>query len=367
MTIIKKTFLILLTIVACLKPITAFAYADESTNSMAESVGADNVDNPYLSDEEKSGDKTINIFQKVFSIISDALKNNGKSVLKSFGLIISVVVLCCVMQTLKFGNSEALETATTYVSVIALSGVTYSVLYNLFIMVIAAMESLTLVISSFMPAMAALNALGGATAAGAALASGLSVFLAVVSAVCTKVILPLLQIAFVFCLSGAMPSGVNLSAANTLVKNTASTLMAFTFSIMGFVLYLQTSIASASDGFFARSVRFASGVFVPVIGSMLGEAARTVMSSVSVIKGTLGAVGTVVILSLVLPPFIITVLYKFMLLLCSVLAKSLGCEKESAFLYDLGGVLGVLMALMGGATTVALIAFATFIKAGVSV
>lgn len=367
MTEIKKTFLIILTAFALLKPITALAYADENTNSMAESVGVDNTDNPYLDDEEKSGDKTINIFQKVFSIIADAFKDNGKTIVKSFGLIGSVVVLCCVMHSLRFGESQALETATSYVSILALSGVTYSVLYNLFITVIAAMESLTLAITSFMPAMATLNALGGATASGAAMASGLSVFLAVVSAVCTKVILPLLQIAFAFCLSGAMPSSVNLSSATTLVKNTATTLMAFSFSIMGFVLYLQTSIASASDGFFARSVRFASGVFVPVIGSMLGEASRTVMSSVSVIKGTVGAVGTVVILSLVLPPFIITVMYKFMLLLCSVLAKSLGCEKESAFLYDLGGILGVLMALMGGATAVALIAFATFIKSGVAV
>lgn len=363
---IKKALFVLVLALVLFKPMRALAYADESTNSIAESVGAGELESEYLDRDELSGDKQINIYQKVLDIITDSLKGNGKSVVKSFGLIASVIILCCVMHTVKLGNSEAMDTVTAYVSVLALSGVTYSVLYRLFLIVIAAMESLTLAMTSFLPVMAALHALGGATATGAATASGFGLFLAILSAVCTKIILPLLKIAFVLCLSGAMPGSVNLSAVSTLVKNTATTLMAFAFTTMGFVLYLQTAIAAASDSFFARSVRFASGVFVPVIGAILGDASRTVISSVSVIKATVGGAGTVVVLSLVLPPFLATLLYKFMLLLCSVLAKSLGCEKESAFLYDLGGVLGVLMALMGGAAVVCLISMATFIRVGVS-
>lgn len=361
-----KRIIIILLVLFFLRPINVYAYTDEGTQSIADAAGADEFESGYLTQDELSGDKSINIFEKVISIISDSLKDNGASIIKSFGLVMCMIVLCCVMHAMKFGGSEALDTAVGYISVLVLSGVTYSVLYNLFVFVIAAMESLTMVMTSLMPVMASLYAFGGTTAASAASASGLTVFLTVLSAVCTKVVLPLLQIAFALSLAGAMPNSINLSSVTTLVKNTATTLMAFIFTVLGFVLYLQTVIASASDNFFARSVRFASGVFVPVIGAMLGDASRTVIASVSVIKGTVGAVGTVLILSVVIPPFLITVLYKLMLLLCSIAAKALGCERESALLYDLGGILGVILALVAGAGAVCIIAMAVFIRVGIN-
>lgn len=363
---VKRVLLVICVAVFMLRPLTACAYADESINSLADMAGAGEISSEYLDRDEISGEKNINIFQKLLEVISNTLKDNGRSVVSSFGLIMSAVVLCCVIHALKFGSSESLDTATAYISIIVLSGVTYSVLYNLFVFAVAALESLTVAMTSFMPIMASLYAFGGAAASGAASASGLAVFLTALSAICSKVILPLLQISFALCLSSAIPGGINLSSVTSLVRNTATILLSFAFTLMGFVLYLQTAVAAASDSFFSRSVRFASGVFVPVIGSMLGDASRTVISSVSVIKSTVGAAGVVVILSLVLPPFLITVLHKFLLSLCSVLAKSLGCERESAFLCDLGGVLGILMALIGGATAVCLIAMATFIRVGVS-
>jgi hypothetical protein len=99
---------------------------------------------------------------------------------------------------------------------------------------------------------------------------------------------------------------------------------------------------------------------------MLGDASRTVIASVSVIKGTVGAVGVVMILSAVLPPLLIVALHKFLLLLCSIVAKTLGCEKESGLLYDLGNVMNVLLALVCGSGAVCIIAMAVFIKAGVN-
>lgn len=361
-----KRILIFLFVFLLFGNLNVKAYTDENTESIAEEAGAYDFESDYLSSDEVSGNKSINVFEKTISIISNTLKDNGSSIIKSFGLVMCVIALCCVMHAMKFGGNETIDSAVSYISILALSGVTYSVLYNLFVFVIAAMESLTIVMTSLMPVMASLYAFGGTAASGIASEAGLTVFLTVLSAICTKVVLPLLQIAFALSLSGAMPGSINLSSVTTLVKNTATTLMAFIFTLLGFVLYLQTTIASASDNFFVRSVRFASGVFVPVIGAMLGDASRTVISSVSVIKGTVGAVGTILIFSVIIPPLVIVVLNKLMLLLCAIAAKSLGCERESVLLYDLGGVLGVLLALVIGAGVVCIIAMAVFIKIGVA-
>jgi len=346
--------------------LTAFAYTNENAQSIADKAGADEIKSDYLSEDEVSGDKNINVFEKAFQIIVSAFSDSGISVIKSFGAILAVILLACIMSAMKFGGSETLDAVGGYISVLALSGVTYSVLYNLFVFVIASMEALTVGMSTLMPIMASLYAFGGTTATGAAGTAGLTLFFTVLSAICTKVLLPLLQISFALCLVGAVPSSVNLSAVTNLVKNTATTLMAFIFTLLGFTLYLQTAVASASDTYLTRSVKFASGVFVPVIGNMLGDAAKTVIASVSVVKGTVGASGVVIVLSAVLPPIIAVILNKLLLLGCGIIAKSLGCERESVFLYDLLGITSVLLALVTGAGVICIIALAVFVKSGVT-
>ncbi len=347
--------------------LNGLAYDNSESENLAEKAGADELENEFLEEDELSGDKRINVFEKAFLIIRSTLRDNGASVFKSFGAIIGVILLSCVLGAMKFGGSETLDNVCAYISVLAISGVTYSVFYNLFVFVIAAMEALMLTMSSLMPVMASLYIYGGSAAAGAASASSLALFLTVLSTICTRVILPFIQIAFALCLVGAIPGSVNLSSVTTLVKNSATTVMAFIFTLLGFTLYLQTTVASAGDTFLTRSVRFATGVFVPVIGNMLGDASRTVIASVSIIKGTVGAAGVVMVLSAVLPPLIIVIIYKLMLLVCSMTARALGCERESALLYDLGNVTGVLLALVMGAGAVCIIAMAVFIKAGVNV
>ncbi len=341
----------------------ALAYSDSETESLAEAAGADEISNELLDKDELSGDKNINLFEKVAHIVVMTFNQNGNYVLRSFGSILGVLVLCCIMRAMKFGESPVLDNAGAYISVLALSGVTYSVIYNLFVLTIASMESLNLAVSALVPTMGALYVFGGCSATGAASASALSLFLSVLSIICTKVILPFTRVSFALSLSGALPNSVNLTAVTNLIKNCGTMLLTFIFSMLGFVMVIQTSVAAASDTFVTRSVKFASGTFVPIIGNMLGEASRTVIASVSLIKGTVGASGTVIILSAVLPTIITVTLHKLALLVCGIIAKSLGCENESTLLYDLGGILNILLALVIGAGTVALIAMAVFLKA----
>ncbi len=364
-----KKFLCALLILLALTPFFTFsasAYSDKTAESIADEAGAENLESEFLSADELNGDKNINIFEKAFSIILDAFDENGATAIKSFGAIVAVIILAAVMNALKLGGGETLDSACSYISVLVLSGVTYSVLYNLFILVIASMESLTLAMSTLMPIMSALHVFGSTAATGAASGAALTMFLSALSIICGKVLLPLVRISFALCIVGAIPGSVNLSAVTNLVKNTATTLMAFVFSLLGFTLYLQSSVAAASDNYVTRSIRFASGVFVPVIGGMLGDASRTVLASVSVVKGTVGASGVVIILSAVLPPLIIVLLHKLMLLGCGIIAKTLSCERESAFLYDLCGIINVLLALVTGAGAVCIIAMAVFVKSGVT-
>ena len=125
---------------------------------------------------------------------------------------------------------------------------------------------------------------------------------------------------------------------------------------------LQPLIAAGSDTFAMRTVRFASGNFVPVIGSMLGEAAKTVYASVGLIKSVSGSAAIVTVLAITVPPAITIVFCKFAVLLSGVLARLLGAENQAKLLYDINSLLGIMLGLVLGAGAVFIIATGVFIR-----
>lgn len=344
------------------------AFETSCENDIAELAGMNDISTEVLTKEELSGDSEINLFGKILQFIADAFKTGTVSALQCFALIMTVIVLSSVFAAFKWTTANpSLHIAYEFVSILALSGVTFTIFTSVFEYVQKALEGLNTFMTALLPVVSSLYIFGGNPAASAASNSALLLFFSLMSTISAKFLMPFLQIAFALCLASALPGTVNLTSVSTLVKNTTTTVMAFIFSMFSFVMVLQTTIAAAADNYTYRTVRFASGVFVPVIGSILGDATRTVFGSIGVIKSTAGAIGITVILSIVIPPIILVILYKLALLGCAILSRVIGCEKESHFLYELNGILNVLMALVIGSAAVLIIAIAVFIKTGVSV
>ncbi|HAN21095.1 MAG: hypothetical protein A2Y15_04960 [Clostridiales bacterium GWF2_36_10] len=344
------------------------AFETSNQNEIANKAGINEISTDAVTSEEMNGENHINLFGKALSFISDALKAGSTSALRAFALIMTIVILSSVFASFKWTTTNSsLHAAYEYVSILALSGVTFTVFTGVFVFIQDALNSVNIFMTSLLPVTSSLYIFGGNAATATASNASLLLFFSFMNTISAKFLMPFLQIAFALCLASAIPGTVNLTSVSTLVRNTTTTVLAFIFSLFGFVLYLQTSIASSADNYTYRSVRFASGVFVPVIGSILGDASRTVMGSIGVIKSIVGAIGVTAVLSIVIPPIVLVVLYKFALLGCAILSRALGCERESKFLYDLNGIMNVLMALVIGVATVLVIALAIFIRVGVSV
>lgn len=99
-------------------------------------------------------------------------------------------------------------------------------------------------------------------------------------------------------------------------------------------------------------------MFIPVIGSVIGDASRTVNASIATVKSTVGYIGVAALAILLLPPIITAILYKFVVLLAAMAARILGCDRESKLLYDISSLLSVLMATIIGVSAVFLISVA---------
>lgn len=360
--VLKRLLLLLPLLWVCLCGFTG------QEGSIAEAVGTDTLSHPAVTEEELAGEGEIVLWDKLWGIAAETVPPLFSQATASFGGLMGVLLLCSLLHALRhLSPASTLTEACSFVTVLAVSGVVYGLFRDVFLYAGQALAAFTEYLAALLPVSTSLLIAGGNSAAAGTSNLGFSLFLTAISLICSGVLFPFLQVSFSVGFAAALPGTVDFAPIGTWIRNTSGLLLAFLFSLLGFMLTLQTTVSAASDSFLFRTVRFASGVFIPVVGNVLGDAARTVAGSVSVIKGTVGAVGTTVTFAILLPPFLRVAVYRLLLSLCTLLARLLGCEKESQLLASLGGTLNVLMGLLAGTEAITLLYLATFIKTGVTV
>lgn len=314
----------------------------------------------YVSEDELNGDKEYDLFGKALEVIGDHLSSVKKPISKSIATIVAVIVLSSLLSNLK-GEGRLLSTAIDYISILSLSLALYSLVGNALELVSVSLGSLTVFVSSYLPVMASLYCMGGNTLAATSSTSGLLLYLTLLQGMGGSFFFSLYKLSFAAMISGALPQGVDLRSIWNLIKNTMTTLIVFLFSTMNLLLSMQTIFAAGKDTFTLRTARFASGNFIPVLGGLIGEASKNIFASVATVKSVSGSAAMVALLTIVLPPIVTVIVYKLIVLFCAMLARLLTCERESAFLYDVNGLLGILLGLVCGASSVFVIATGIFV------
>ena len=357
-----------LAVLAILTAMPVCAWTTEEAEEYASAAGVDTVDNgnEYLTENEKNGDATVDFRSKLLIIIKDTLDRFFGGASKTFVTLTAAIILSSVFRCVR-GTVDSTPLSQTYdfFSVLVISGIAFSAVSSVFATARAALDGGCVYFTALLPVMNSLYTMGGNTAAAVASNSSIVVFISAVELITAKVLMPFLRITFALSVASALPSSINLSSVTNLVKNTVSVILSFLFSMFGFVMFFQTIVASAADNAAYRSVKFVSGVFIPVIGGVIGDSVRTVFASVNVIRATTGALGTVVMLSTLLPPIIITFLYKGAVLLSSSVARMLGCDNESRLLADINSILSLVAAMLIGTSVLFVVSLAIFIKTGI--
>ena len=100
------------------------------------------------------------------------------------------------------------------------------------------------------------------------------------------------------------------------------------------------------SGLALRTARFAAGSFLPVVGSSIGEALRTVAGSVQYLRGAVGVGGILIVFFAFLPTFLSVFLTRLTLQLGGALAGLLSCKREEKFLGELASVWGYFLAVI---------------------
>ena len=287
-------------------------------------------------------------FGAVLSVIG---RLTGLAIGENLGLlakICGVLILSAVFRALSAGGgtSGSLGKALSFCATLSLVLVIISLQRSRFLDISAYFQTIKGISAALIPLMGALYAMGGNVAAAVANHGVMAAFLSLLETMVSTTVLPVAGICLCLCLLDALSGRLNLRPISNLIKRTYTWTFSLLMLLLCGVLGIQTTLAKGSDTLALRTVRFAAGSFLPVVGGSVSEALRTVSGSVVYLRSVAGGGAILVILMAFLPIFLTVLLNRIVFLLSGAVAKLLCCDGEEKILGELSSVYGYFLAVI---------------------
>ena len=282
------------------------------------------------------------IFRTVSRLLGLTLREN----LALFARICGILMLSLVLRALLDARGKGTGGAVSLVCILAVVLMLFSGEHTNFSQMERFFDTVRALCVALVPLMGALYAMGGNVGAAVANHGVMSGFLALLEAACSGVAVPLASVLVALALLDAVTGQGSLQSLSAFIRRTFTLGLSFLMMLLTFSLGLQHTLSLGADTLALRTVRFAAGSFLPVVGGSVSEALRTVSGSVAYLRGTVGVGGILVVFFIFLPTFLSVALTRLALSLSSAVAGLFACTRERAFLAELASVWGYFLAII---------------------
>lgn len=303
---------------------------------------------------------------KILAYIRDFLGVSLRQALPLLAAVSGILVLSAVLRAVGATSGAGTGRAFSFCSVTVLTLLLLRQSLSGVSRLRAWFEMLCTLAGSMLPMMGTLYALGGNVGAAAANHTVMSVFLSVAQMLCTRAVLPVAGICLLLAVCDALTGRAALKPLGNLIKRTFTLGFSFLMLLLSFLLGLQTTLAAGSDTLALRTVRFAAGSFLPVVGGSISEAMKTVAGSISYLRTLAGSGGILVLFLFFLPTFLTVLTTRIVFLLCGALAELLEAKSEGRVLSELASVYGFFLAVIAAVFTMAVFALTIFAHCAVA-
>ncbi len=268
------------------------------------------------------------------------------NILKSFSGILIIIIISSIFNMLaKSFSSELIKSSFSLASSLCVSLTIFNVCTSLASMVCSYMKVLCGVMEAFSPLMAALYIMTGNITTGGIANASMVLFITVIEKFLLLFMLPIVNISICFSSIKCL-GGIDFSGISKLLKTSFTGITVFIMSILMFVLSCKSTLSQANDSLSIKTAKFAISSFVPVVGSTLNDALRTITSSLTLIKNSCGILAIIVILVIILPAVISLLLYRLSFSILSSASKALGGTNDGLIIDEANSLCGFLLALI---------------------
>lgn len=370
----KRLFVIL--IITFLVLNSPFKACAAQSDSLASDYGADKIIDS-LPDEAKDSLSSIGLngldinalsnlsLDKIFGELFNSAAKNGKAPVGALAVIIAVMLLYSLIYGIRssFDNNSLQQVMSVCLTLCVTGAITAPV-----ISVIQSGISVITIAANFMlaylPVMLAVMTAAGNGASGGSYYALMTFAGEIVSQAGSNIISPFLKVFLGLSVASAVSPNVNLGGFIKFISKLCKWLLGFVMTIFTGVLTLRQLVSSGLDSVTTRAVKFTISSLVPVVGTALSEAYKTVRGSVGLLRSGIGVFALIAVI-VVFAPVIIQCLWWMLVLWASKAAGELMGLKEICFLFEsVSGVVTLIMAILLCVAAVFIISTSTVLILG---
>ena len=257
----------------------------------------------------------------VLSSILKLTKEQSTGVLKSLCLILSVILIYALFDGFSHSlTGDSIREVLNVVCALCLACALVLPATEVIDAAVFAISSASDFMLAFVPVMAAVLVTCGKSLSSSGYHALMITAAELISQLCDKVISPMLNVFLGVSLCGTIVPQVNLSGLTGFFSKTVKWLLSFTFTIFSALLTFKTLISTSIDTVSTRAVRYTVSSFIPVVGTALAEAYKTVQGSVNILKTGMGVFVIFAVAAVFLPVICKLLLWLFSVNLCKTFA-----------------------------------------------
>ncbi len=362
--IIKSMFLI----IAAVTLFSLFVYSEEipGVDEYLSQEIYDSLPQNVIEAIDSSDNYTGPTIEGSIDYIIDIVNTLIEPVLNTFFNIIGVILLCSCFYMLA-GVSEKTTSTKIYrfLASLCLAIMTFNILAGLWDELALLLEQLNSLMNAITVGTTSVYALSGAVTTAAVNESQMMIILTIIEDLSYYATYPILQICFGMSFISCITESVDLSSIASLIRKSFTTVLIVLMSIVTAVLSFQSTLSESNDTLLIRTVKLASGSFVPLVGNAVSEATSTVAAGLDSLKSTLGIISIIALIATVLPLFITLWLNKFSFSIGSAFSEVLGLDREARFLKGSSELIDFAIAIIAAITLIFVINLMIFVKSDV--
>lgn len=349
------SILLLSALIFILSPqsVNAETYDDIKSFSKADSLME------ILPDDTKNSLKEIGIYDTDYTDINNITFNDiineimaisarqSSTPLKILASVIAVMLLYSILYSIKTSaKTTSMKNVLSVCITLCITCIIVIPICSVIDSAISVIESSANFLIAYIPVMLLIIASSGHPVSGASYYSMMILAGQGVAQISSNIISPFLKIFLGISVTSAISPNVNLSGIVAFVSRVSKWLLGFVMTLFTALLTFKQLITTSMDNVSTRAVRFTLTSLVPVVGSALSDAYKTVQSSVGLLKSGVGVFVIIAVAIVFLPALIQCLFWMMSLGLCKATGEILNLKEPCMLLSAINTVVTTIFAIL---------------------